>query len=82
MIIADYHLAGDEKGPDVVTEICGVLERVIPTIVITADPSEGLREDASRRGHAVLGKPVKPAALRALMSRMLSQRATVRRTAS
>ncbi|MBO23474.1 MAG: hybrid sensor histidine kinase/response regulator [Rhodospirillaceae bacterium] len=82
LIIADYHLAGDEKGPDVVTEICGVLERVIPTIVITADPSEGLREDASRRGHAVLGKPVKPAALRALMSRMLSQRATVRRTAS
>ena len=82
LIIADYHLAEEEKGPDVVTEICGVVERVIPAIIVTADPSEELREDAARRGHVVMGKPVKPAALRALMSRMLSQRATVRREAS
>ena len=41
-----------------------------------------LREDAARRENVVMGKPVKPAALRALMSRMLSQRATVRREAS
>jgi hypothetical protein len=30
----------------------------------------------------VLAKPVKPASLRALMTRMLAQRATVRRAAS
>jgi two-component system, sensor histidine kinase len=82
IIVADYHLAGDEKGPDVITEVCGVYERVIPAIIVTADPSEKLREEAGRRGHVVLGKPVKPAALRALMTRMLSQRATVRREAS
>tara|TARA_R110002110_G_scaffold415612_7_gene652258 strand:+ start:66923 stop:70471 length:3549 start_codon:yes stop_codon:yes gene_type:complete len=82
LIVADYHLAGDEKGPDVVTEVCGVFERVIPAIIITADPSEELRLEAGRRGHVVLGKPVKPAALRALMTRMLAQRATVRREAS
>ncbi|MEK9900544.1 MAG: PAS domain-containing hybrid sensor histidine kinase/response regulator [Rhodospirillaceae bacterium] len=76
LIIADYHLAEEEKGPD------GVVARVIPAIIVTADPSEELREDAARRGHVVMGKPVKPAALRALMSRMLSQRATVRREAS
>ena len=82
LIVADYHLAGDEKGPDVVTEVCGVFERVIPAIIITADPSEELRVEAGRRGQVVLGKPVKPAALRALMTRMLAQRATVRREAS
>ncbi|MBT3400123.1 MAG: hybrid sensor histidine kinase/response regulator, partial [Rhodospirillaceae bacterium] len=82
LILADYHLAGDEKGPDVVTEVCGVFERVIPAIIITADPSEELRVEAGRRGQVVLSKPVKPAALRALMTRMLAQRATVSRQAS
>ena len=82
LIVADYHLEGEEKGPDVITEVCGVFERVIPAIIITADPSEDLRGEASRRGQVVLGKPVKPAALRALMTRMLAQRATVDRAAS
>jgi len=82
LIVADYHLGGGEHGPDVVTEVCGVFERVIPAIIITADPSETLREEATRRGHEVLGKPVKPAALRALMTRMLAQRAVARQQAS
>ena len=82
LIVADYHLGGDEHGPDVVTEICGVFERVIPAIIITADPSESLREEAARRGHIVLAKPVKPAALRALMTRMLAQRAAARQSVS
>lgn len=82
LIVADYHLGEGEHGPDVVTEICGVYERVIPAIIITADPSESLREEAARRGHIVLSKPVKPAALRALMTRMLAQRAAARQQAS
>lgn len=82
LIVADYHLGDDEHGPDVVTEICGVFERVIPAIIITADPSENLREEAARRGHIVLAKPVKPAALRALMTRMLAQRAAARQSVS
>ncbi len=82
LIIADYHLENDELGPDVVTEICGVYERVIPAVIVTADPSESLREEAARRGHIVLDKPVKPAALRALMTRLLAQRAAARRQAS
>ncbi len=82
LIVADYHLGDNEHGPDVVTEICGVFERVIPAIIITADPSESLREEAARRGHIVLAKPVKPAALRALMTRMLAQRAAARQSVS
>ena len=82
LIVADYHLEGGELGPDVVTEVCGVFERVIPAIIVTADPSESLREEAARRGHIVLSKPVKPAALRALMTRMLAQRAAARKQVS
>ncbi len=82
LIVADYHLEGGELGPDVVTEVCGVFERVIPAIIVTADPSESLREEAARRGHIVLRKPVKPAALRALMTRMLAQRAAARKKVS
>ena len=82
LIVADYHLGDGELGPDVVTEVCGVFERVIPAIIVTADPSESLREEATRRGHIVLSKPVKPAALRALMTRMLAQRAAARQQAS
>jgi Na+/proline symporter/CheY-like chemotaxis protein/two-component sensor histidine kinase len=82
LIVADYHLGDDEHGPDVVTEICGVFELVIPAIIVTADPSESLREEAARRGHVVLSKPVKPAALRALMTRMLAQRAAARQSVS
>ncbi len=82
LIVADYHLEGGELGPDVVTEVCDVFERVIPAIIVTADPSESLREEAARRGHIVLSKPVKPAALRALMTRMLAQRAAARKQVS
>jgi Na+/proline symporter/signal transduction histidine kinase len=75
LIIADFHLGDGEQGPDVVTEVCGVVERVVPAIIVTADPSEDVRDIAARRGHAILAKPVKPAALRALMTRILAQRA-------
>ena len=56
---------------------CGSVGRVIPAIVISADQTEALREEAMRRGHAFLAKPVKPAALRALMTRLLVQRAAL-----
>eukprot|EP01034_Spumella_vulgaris_P007952 gene7952-10132_t len=43
----------------------------VPAIVLTADPTEAARNAASAAGHARLPKPVKPAALRALMSRTI-----------
>ena len=46
--------------------------RPIPTIVISADQSEKMILEASRKGHSILAKPVKPAALRALMTRLLT----------
>jgi len=77
LILADYRLDDDQDGLQLITEICGDLGRIIPAVVISADQTEALREEATRRGHAILAKPVKPAALRALMTRLLIQRAAL-----
>jgi CheY-like chemotaxis protein len=60
------------SGLDVVEEIFSNLGRAIPTIVISADQSEKMMLEASRKGYSILAKPVKPAALRALMTRLLT----------
>jgi Na+/proline symporter/signal transduction histidine kinase/CheY-like chemotaxis protein len=77
LILADYHLDDDKDGLQLIAEICSDLGRVIPAVVISADQTEALREEATRRGHAVLAKPIKPATLRALMTRLLVQRAAL-----
>ena len=46
----------------------------LPAILITADRSPRVREDARARNIQVLNKPVKPAALRALLAQWRVQR--------
>ncbi len=83
LVLADYHLDDDKDGLELIAEICGEFGRIIPAIVISADQSEALGEEATRRGHAMVAKPIKPAALRALMTHLLAQRAALAtRTAS
>ena len=48
-------------------------ETKIPAIIVTADHTQDVREEIRNSGHALLHKPIKPAALRALMSRILSR---------
>jgi CheY-like chemotaxis protein len=45
----------------------------IPGIIITADRSPAVMADVSAAGFALLQKPVKPAALRALISQMIAR---------
>jgi CheY-like chemotaxis protein len=47
------------------------LEGTVPGIVITADRTEAVAEEIKRAGYQLLLKPVKPAALRALLTRTL-----------
>ena len=71
MVLVDYHLANRVSGLDVMDRLDAELERSVPAIVITADRSPQL-EDASRaRGYRLLRKPIRPAALRALMTNTL-----------
>ncbi|HEY0269355.1 MAG TPA: NahK/ErcS family hybrid sensor histidine kinase/response regulator [Sphingomonas sp.] len=69
IVIADYHLDLDETGDDAVRAIHDRLGAGISAIVITADRTPELRDRLTAQGFACLSKPVKPAQLRALLSR-------------
>jgi CheY-like chemotaxis protein len=71
IILADHHLEGGQTGIAAVHALSEELGARVPTILITADYSEGLREAAQASGYLLLNKPLRPAALRALMSQLL-----------
>jgi Na+/proline symporter/signal transduction histidine kinase/CheY-like chemotaxis protein len=65
-LLVDYHL---DHGNGI--EAIGALRRIcgeLPAILITADRSPSVREEARGQAIQVLHKPVKPAALRALLA--------------
>jgi len=71
IILADHHLEGGQTGIAAVHALSEALGARVPTILITADYSEALREAAQASGYLLLNKPLRPAALRALMSQLL-----------
>ena len=65
--IADYHLdTGD--GIDVIGALREKFGTSLPAVLITADRSKDVRARAADADIRVLNKPLKPAALRALLS--------------
>ena len=71
LALIDFHLGEGQNGIEVMAELRRRWGIAVPAIVLTADPTEAARNAASAAGHARLPKPVKPAALRALMSRTI-----------
>lgn len=72
LIIADYHLDDDAIGTDAINAVRAATNADIPAVVITADRMPELREQLGQAGLHVLQKPVKPAQLRALITRLTS----------
>ncbi|HEV2954476.1 MAG TPA: PAS domain-containing hybrid sensor histidine kinase/response regulator [Xanthobacteraceae bacterium] len=72
-VLVDYHLA-DGNGIDAIVQLRWQLGADLPAILITADRSPRVRDDARARDIQVLNKPVKPAALRALLAQWRVQR--------
>jgi CheY-like chemotaxis protein len=68
IILADYHLDA-ENGLDLVTRLRWKLDADLPAILITADRSRTVQDQARTRDVIVLNKPIKPAALRSLLAR-------------
>lgn len=67
VVIADYHLdAGD--GIDVIAALRTKYAPTLPAILLTADRSKEARSRAAALDIRILSKPVRPAALRALLS--------------
>ena len=74
VLIVDYHLDADADGLHCIEALRGRVGAVLPAILITADRSADLKEAALARGLHVLNKPIKPAVLRALITRMVATR--------
>ena len=70
----DYHLDDKVIGLDVIVALRAASGIELPAVILTADYSKEVSEVVRAAGHALLHKPVKPAALRALINRILSRR--------
>jgi CheY-like chemotaxis protein len=74
-VLVDYHLSDQSHGLQVMNHLDNLLGTKLPAIVITADRSSELEEAVKAKGYGLLLKPIRPAALRALMSNMLKTKA-------
>jgi Na+/proline symporter/signal transduction histidine kinase len=72
-LLVDYHLDGG-NGVGTIAELRRRYGRDLPAILVTADRSLHVREEARAAGAHVLNKPVKPASLRALITQWRVQR--------
>jgi signal transduction histidine kinase/CheY-like chemotaxis protein len=66
-VLVDYHLDSG-NGIEAIAALRWRFGAELPAILITADRSPAVREEARARDIQVLAKPLKPAALRALMA--------------
>lgn len=74
VLLADYHL-DEADGLEAIVSLRWKLGKPIPAVLITADRSPGLRAMAAEKDVEMLPKPIRPAALRALLAQLLAQRA-------
>ncbi|GLR63435.1 hypothetical protein GCM10007878_08700 [Marinospirillum insulare] len=72
--LADYHLNDNRTGIMALKAIEAYLGESISGIIITADRTDEIAEEVSDAGFLLLHKPVKPAALRAMITRVLQTR--------
>ena len=72
-LLVDYHLDSG-NGIGAIAELRRRFGRHVPAILITADRSRHVREEARIEGVHILNKPIKPAALRALITQWRVQR--------
>ncbi len=74
IILADYQLDDEKNGLDAMDALRSDAGFDVPGILITGYMAPEVREDAVNRGYQILYKPVKPAALRAMVNKLLKQR--------
>jgi Na+/proline symporter/signal transduction histidine kinase/ActR/RegA family two-component response regulator len=72
VILADYHLDGDD-GLELIDRLRAMAGRLVPSILITADGSRLVQDRAEKRHVQYLRKPVRPAALRAALAQFAAQ---------
>jgi CheY-like chemotaxis protein/anti-sigma regulatory factor (Ser/Thr protein kinase) len=71
LVLADYHLADGVDGLRALQQLCSAGDPSPLGAMITADGSSDLKRRARALGYPLLHKPVRPAALRALLTTLL-----------
>ncbi|TVQ33595.1 MAG: response regulator [Wenzhouxiangella sp.] len=74
VMLADYHLDDEQNGIDLMNRVRARYNQPIPGILISADQTETVRTEAGAQAYRMLHKPLRPAALRALLSRLAGRR--------
>ena len=74
-VIVDYHLDDADNGIAVVEALRAIYGPGLPAVLVTADRSPGVRAAALAHDVALLTKPLKPAALRALLAQWRAREA-------
>ncbi|WP_027852681.1 hybrid sensor histidine kinase/response regulator [Marinobacterium litorale] len=72
IILADYHLGETETGLMALNELSTLWRKPVPAVVITADRTDEVKQEIQASGAHLLTKPVKPAALRALINKLIA----------
>jgi Na+/proline symporter/signal transduction histidine kinase/ActR/RegA family two-component response regulator len=70
LLLVDYHLEAEQDGLAALAALRAACSTPLPGALITADTSADLALRARALGYALLHKPVKPAALRALINQL------------
>ena len=68
VLLVDYQLEEETNGLELARELWSSCQQEIDTVLITANTQQSLREECCQSGVRFLTKPVKPAALRALLT--------------
>ena len=76
LLLADYHLADGIDGLQALQQLRTLRGELPPVAMITADGSSELKQRARELGYPLLHKPVRPAALRALLGALLRKQAS------
>lgn len=74
ILLVDYHL-DDGNGIDAVVQLRWRFGSDLPAALITADRGPAVREEAAEKSISILNKPVKPAALRAVLAQWRAAKA-------
>ncbi|HXH03534.1 MAG TPA: hybrid sensor histidine kinase/response regulator [Candidatus Competibacteraceae bacterium] len=70
LLVADYHLDGDEDGLQAGAWVSERLGPDCPVLIVTSNRAPALAAEVKRRGWRLLYKPLQPAKLRALLNHL------------
>jgi PAS domain S-box-containing protein len=72
IILADFHLGETYTGLMALHDLQPLWSRPVPAVIITADRTDRVSEEIAAQGAQLLTKPIKPAALRAMINKLIA----------